>query len=483
MRSNSPSMNVIDNPVYEKGSLNGLDNGKIEEQQLIGIGNNFDPMKNFAREFANGCGIHSMKIMNSILLLLVAISLTVATNYELRLYWSGYRLYGWEFVQHPLYWLLFIMATISLAIYWFNRKAPENSKTWISCFAVMDICCSMFFIVILFLALLYFSVRSVTLYQYFYPRLTNETMTLAQLTEWKDTRASEYDSYRYGGYRPWEIRPTTTPSGFESTTFSPYMLDQMVRREREILARMILDPTVATLSLLALLLNIVYCIGVKRTIKRTQMWACNYQELDPECSKLVGAYACFFPVGLLKFLQWFIPGIPTLAMLMDAVVRSRGAENMVGFAICFGISISQWLFYLRKFRFRSLEGSNKTNGHGIIKADFVFSGIGLIIYICLYNSDRYFNGISLFALIGMGLHICSVLYLASLIYRFGEGFCKNSAGCTSLSLPRISINVSINVTKNGKSDTVEKDVEKAKVQKFGDEKKSADNEPADLVNV
>ncbi|KAI1698628.1 hypothetical protein DdX_17794 [Ditylenchus destructor] len=140
---------MADDSVFEQSNLEykSLQPKSPEEQSTIEHGA-MDAVKNFAQKFADGKRFIALKISNWILLLAVAILTTICGLSRLRLdNWSK-KVQSWSSPVPKIgpedhwnaipvaIWAMFVLATFSLAMYFYGKKTAEKSKNLLSCLAV-----------------------------------------------------------------------------------------------------------------------------------------------------------------------------------------------------------------------------------------------------------------------------------------------------------------------------------------------------------
>ncbi|KAI1696834.1 hypothetical protein DdX_18853 [Ditylenchus destructor] len=453
---------IIDNPMFEKDSdsLQSEQFYSIENQRLIGP--DTDPVKNFAQEYARR--FYALKIVNWAFLLITAIVTTIGALYWLDISrWSFWymktprigrdRIYGPlvpEETLAALAWGMFLLATFSLAIYCWKKKTVEKSKIFLCTLAVTDICLSFYFFLNLLFVFVSYALRATSEYLWFYPRLMNDS-AIEELTELNSGKGNS-DYYKpYPTRQYWDHTRQYTANGYAGTpppssTFSPYQVLEMGTRKRVIIARLFLDPTVVIIALLAMLVNIVYVLRLRKTIKRNNLWAGNYRETYPESSKLSIFYAEWS-----KILNWVIP----IFLILAPIYRITGFSDLTALryyqtamGICFGVCFYQWISYVQKVKFRRGDLSpeeHEKNITKVIKQDLVFCCIGAVFYLVLSNIKFWrpmLIQIVFFAAII--IFLCCIANNLYMLYKHGGLF----EGLNLNGLPRISINVSINVIKD-----------------------------------
>ncbi|KAI1693833.1 hypothetical protein Ddc_22515 [Ditylenchus destructor] len=228
----------------------------------------------------------------------------------------------------------------------------------------------------------------------------------------------------------------------------------MAKRKRQILARLALDPTVAILAALAILVNIVYIFCIRKAMKQSNRRPSNYEELHPHCSEMDSTYAKFFPFGLLKIVHWVIPAFLFHANLYR--ITEPDDHGKFFMACWFGISFCHWISYVKSIRFPSDDYSTVTGVKRSLMDLFVY-GIGLIFYSAAYLSVNPWRGDFVKSPInyifrkfpfGAGFFLlCSISTNVHLMFKYGgfSKFCQK--------FDRISINVTVNVTKNDNQDS------------------------------
>ncbi|KAI1694190.1 hypothetical protein Ddc_22279 [Ditylenchus destructor] len=488
---------MAEDSVFEQSNLEykPLQSKSSAEQSTIKH-KTMEAVKNFAEKFANGRRFKALKISNLVLLLAIAILSTICGLPQLRLdNWSdkvrGWRSRAlkigpedhWNAIPFAI-WAMFVLATFSLGMYCYGKKTVEKSKIFLSCLAITDICFSLFFLVNLLIVLAHFLSQATSEYIWFYPSLVNgaplENLTGFESWGHTSTQKTPYHRYNYrdyhrnrhviecdyGNFTDCEnklnilrqnanrttTRPTTTTTPRPTTTSyynSPeYKLGEMAKRKRQILARLALDPTVAILAALAILVNIVYMFCIRKAMKQSNMRPNNYEELHPHCSEMDSTYAKFFPFGLLKIVHWVIPAFLFHANLYR--ISDADDHGKLLMACWFGISFCHWISYVKKIRFPSDNyGAASGSNRSLLIKDFVVYGIGLIFYSAacfdVYTwSGHFVRRVSLGAIF---LLICSIFANVHLMFKY----CGCSKFCQKFD--QISINVSINVTKDDNQDS------------------------------
>ncbi|KAI1711187.1 hypothetical protein Ddc_13019 [Ditylenchus destructor] len=419
---------IIDNPMFEKdsNSLQSVQFKSTEGQRLIGP--DINPVKSFAQDYARR--FYALKIVNCILLFLTAILCTAgAINYLRISRWSSWhmktavpRMDDGQFVRSDslaiLAWIMFSLAAFSLVMYHRKKKTVENSKLFLCSLAVTDICVSLFCLLNLVFIFANFALRSTSEYLWFYPRLMNGT-SLEQLTEsgWGSGNRDYYQPYQRRYYEKYEATTAQTPP---SSTFSPYMMWEMETRKREIIIRLFLDPTVVIIALLAILVNIVYVLLLRKAIKRNSLWASNYLETYPESSKLSVSYAKWLNF-VVKILNWVFP----VFLILAPIYRLTSIHAWIFFwstGICFGVSFYQWISYIQKVKFRRGELSSSEHEKSIardIKQDFVICCIGAVFYTVLYSSYWPYGLIQKVSLAALFLFLCCAGNNLYMLYKHG----------------------------------------------------------------
>ncbi|KAI1706132.1 hypothetical protein DdX_13172 [Ditylenchus destructor] len=487
---------MADDSVFEQSNLEykSLESKSPEEQSTIEDGT-MDAVKNFAQKFANEKRFIALKISNWVLLLAVAILSTICGLPWLRLgNWSK-KMQSWHSPVPKIgpedhwnaipvaIWAMFVLATFSLAMYFYGKKTAEKSKNFLSCWAVADICFSLFCLVNLLIVLAHFLSQATSEYIWFYPSLVNGA-PLENLTEfesWGHTSTHRPSSYHrlnardynhnphvyidcdYGNFTDCENKlnilrqnanKTTTPRPTTTTTPRPtttpyynspgYKLEEMEKRKRQILARLVLDPTVAILAVLAILVNIVYIFCIRKAMKQSNLRPRSDEESRPHCSEMDSAYGTLFPFGSLKILHWLIPVFLFHANLYRITEPDDNGKFVM---VCwFGICFCNWISYVKSTRFSS---EDSRSNRFLFIMDFVLYVSGIIFYLVTYFSANPWIGhcfIKKVSLVAIFFLLCSIFANFQLMFKY----CGVSTFCQKFD--RISINVSI-VSKNDNQDS------------------------------
>ncbi|KAI1694962.1 hypothetical protein DdX_19831 [Ditylenchus destructor] len=384
--------------------------------------------------------------MNTVLLLLTAI-LTSVSSCRIIKYWLTW--YEDQLVLMPptvelvqgdclnvVNWIMFSVAAVSLVTYRWQRNAVEKSKMLLSSLAIADICFSAFFVLNLAINLGNFALRSFSEWHWFmYGASIAYDKWLAETAESKGQgRAFEHRPYlEYHKPELWqEDFRTTTSSPTTSSSFQEWISST---RTPETIALLLLEPSITILALLTILVNIVNIWRIRAAVKRSNLWASNSLELYPKYTQLYSSYSSFWQYGILKIVNWIIP----VSLMLVIIYTPAGIYDcynlIIILALCFVLCFCQWIFYVRKARFRTgiFCSSSDEQILSSIAADFAICCASAIFYFVFYNNIPWRNAerFQKFTLCAVLFTFTSMLANLRLIHAYG-GMRK-----FSLKLPRI----------------------------------------------
>ncbi|KAL7079559.1 hypothetical protein ACQ4LE_001722 [Meloidogyne hapla] len=375
-----------------------------------------------------------LKIINSILLIILFVGSILASRYNLR--WSNSMPSTMHCISHdapPRYstycvstgdtfavgqLILVVLGLISLIYHHFAKNIFKAAVC-----SLMDICFFLLSFPILLFTTFTFTKRSFSLYHWLAPKLAKFNYTFEAYVDITET-------YMWKNI-----------DGFRMDQDSD-VLDEIVKKKKEIIINVLINPSFAFLTAITLILNIFifYCLYKKMSNAKLWMDGLNdYMISFPDCSPIEQKYAL---LGKIKIILWLMPLFPLLSYVYITYFRINNLSVRHFWAPTIFYFI-HWLLYYCTLHLRCPKGKadKPIRLSNLFFADLIFSYFFTFLFIICASIETRQNLLFIISIILYG----GYSLMLSFIYL------RNKKGSFNFKLP-ISIKINFEINRKSKND-------------------------------